>query len=473
MRQVAVLTLIAIFTACASLAAENLPKIAVHLEKYSETTCELKTKELVSSPIVTTLKEVGKINAYVVLFDYEEFKGITFSLRWPELWGNAEWHDCGDLRIGNITEPGDETSIVFRDCITGGKPFVIGFLTVTVISPGKIEIEPSHSHGVVAIANCNEIAPKMSEVPIVLNAGVAGAEGTDTDILKRLKNRCWKILPDSSGDAQTINQAVRCALPGDTILVAGGVYNETIYLRRGVAILGSWDSDFKRQDLERTPSIIKAPENSTCIVGSFGEDSTTVLDGFVLTSGNGHYGGGIALRNGSSPVLRNLIIHTNTARQGGGIFCHASSPLIQNVLIAMNSADLGGGICCTIGSSPRIVNTTIVENEAQKGSGIMAMRNSSPHLEKSIVAYQPSGWGIYCEGATSRVVFTCCDLWSNVPSDFGGTANKEMGLRDNLSIEPTFVNREQLDFTLQENSPLLKNDKCGTIGSKWGKIPSQ
>ncbi len=465
--------LIAALALCTSAGADGtFPKVAVHIEKYAERTCDEEMPVIETEGIASTYGGVGRINAYVVLFDYEEVQGASFGLSWPETWQDAMWHDCGGVRLGAIHHPGDRINIMYEKCSRGGEPFILGWLSVTVTSPGTIDILPSEAEGAVAIVDCNHQSPALSEVMFTGCGGAGGAAGTGTSRFLSTKNRTWRVRADSSGDARTLTHAIRQAIPGDTVAVAGGTYSETVYLRNGVALVGSYNISFTSRDLASSPSVISPGNGKECVIGGLAEDSTCVLDGFVLTGGHGNYGGGMALRNGSSPTVRNLIIYGNQANMGGGIFCHASSPLIENVLVFGNEAKSGGGIACNMGASPRIISSTIAANTASVGGGVYA-RGASPYIEKSIVAHHARGTGIYCENVGSTVSFSCTDVWGNGPSDFGGAASPEMGLRDNISADPLFADVAGLDFKLSGGSPCRDVAGCGRIGSRWTGPPEK
>jgi hypothetical protein len=448
------------------------PKVAVHIEKYAELTCGEDIPEITREGIKTTYPGVGKVNAFVVIYDYEEVKGAAFGLSWPETWREPRWQDCGSMRIGNMRQPGDRTSVVFEECFRGGGPFVVGWLSITVTTPGNIEVIASETEGAVAIVDCNDVSPGVSEVMFSARGGAGGAKGTDPSRFLDMKNRTLYVRPDSTGDAPTISQAIKQAIPGDTVAVSQGMYRETVYLRNGVALVGSYNSDFTERDLISFPSVIRPHEGHACVVGGLSEDSTCAVDGFVLTGGHGNYGGGMVLRSGSSPTLRNLIIYGNHANLGGGIFCHACSPVIEDVLIIANEAKSGAGIACNMGASPRIIKATIAANTADVGSGIYA-KAAAPYVEKSIIAHNRRGAGIHCDDEGSRVTFACCDLWDNGTSDFGGRAVSGMGLRDNIFEDPMFAHVENLNFALSHESPCRDVDNCGKIGSQWTGVPEE
>lgn len=467
--------------------AVELPVIAIHIEKHASLSCD-------SLPVIeqgslrTTYDGVGKIDAFVILMKFKEVKGMTFGMKWPEAWGTGAWHDCSHLKISDIRSPGDVTSLVWKECTTDSLPMIVGWLTLTVNGPGLIEIIQSPKEGAIVTADCNEIAVQTHEVIISLRGGAGGAKGDDAATLNAISNRNWRVRPDATGDTPSINEAVRQALPGDTVFVAAGVYNERFGLRTGVVVLGSWNEDFTDRNLESTPSIISPADHRdaeqdehghhaatgwSAVWASFGEDSTAVLDGFVITGGGGKFGGGIALRGGASPMLRNLVIYGNTAEFGGGIACHGASPVIRDVLIARNKAETGGGIFCSTGSSPRIANVTFADNEAENGGAICVFKGSSPYIENSVIAYHTGGSAIYNSDPASRISLTCSDLWSNLPSDFNPSGEKMAILRDNLAEDPEFLDPDNMDYTLSSGSPALSSADCGRMGSKVGRIPGK
>ena len=452
-------------------AEPNLPAVAVHIEKHSTWDCYDRLPDVGIDALRTTYDGVGKIDAFVVFYNYREAKGLSFGLDWPEAWGEGSWHDCGDMRLGNIAKPHDGTSLVWMECFADTAPLIAGWLTLTVTAPGTIEVIHSHQEGVISTLDCDHVAPALSEAMISLKAGAGGMKGDDPARLTSITNRKWHVLPDGAGDTPTINEALRKALPGDTIMVAGGTYNEDVILRLGVAVLGSWDFEFTTRSLALSPSIIEASGHQTAVRATFGADSVTVLDGFVITNGSFKQGGGVSLRNGARPVLRNLIIHSNAATYGAGIFCHTSSPTITNCLIAGNDGDMGGAIYCTVGSSPVISSTTIVANHARMGAAIAAASGSSPTIERSIIANHLEPSSIYIQDKDSGIAISCCNLWQNEAPQYGGIADQVSELRGNISDDPRFHNALEMDFTPLDGSPVLSVPDCGSIGSEHHLVP--
>jgi hypothetical protein len=195
------------------------------------------------------------------------------------------------------------------------------------------------------------------------------------------------------------------------------------------------------------------------------------MDGFIITGGEAKQGGAFTLRNGAKPDLRNLVIHSNKATYGGGLFCHASSPTISNCLLAGNEGELGAAIYCVSGSSPVIRNTTIAENRGGAGAAIAAAVGSSPTVERSIIAGHSDPSALFIQDQASGVVISCCDLWDNEVPQYGGVGEEVIELRDNISADPLFSDPSAMDFTPAQDSPVLSVPNCGAIGAEHSRVP--
>jgi hypothetical protein len=451
-------------------AGAEAPAMLVHMERHTGWKCHEDHPAIGKRGFVTTHSGVGEVDAYIVLTRFDELKGISFGLRWPEAWGEADWKDCGDLRIGDIQLPGDVTSIVWKDCRKGPGPLIIGRLTVTVTSPGQIKIIPSPKEGAVAIGDCNELATSLKEVMFIIDGGAGGMPGEDRSMVDTIVNRNWQVRPDSTGDAPTIGDALREAMPGDTVFVAGGWHRGPVVLRQGVVISGSWDEGFLTRDLGATPSVIDGEGLGTAVRSSFGEDSTTVLDGFVITGASGKVGAGVFVGKGASPTLRNLIIHSNRATYGAGILCREASPTIENVLIVNNSANTGSAIYCATGSSPRILNATLAANQTSSSGTIFLSHGSVPYIERCIICHTGSGSAIYAQDASSRAALACCAVWAGREDGVVSAPDDTVSLKANTFSNVEFVDPSNFDF--RTKAPVTAGDDCGRIGSSHKRVPS-
>ena len=258
-------------------------------------------------------------------------------------------------------------------------------------------------------------------------------------------------------DYSTIQAGIDASIDGDTVLVEDGTYTGA----------GNRDIDFNGKGIllksENGPNstIIDCQGNIDYphrgIVFDSDEDSSSIIDGFAITSGFAPafelelLGGGIFIYN-SSPEIKNCIIggnsagHFNSSHQelqegfGGGIYCRNSfstisgcrfegniaehgpadendivppgrggglygvnaNIVVSNSIIGGNLADMGAGIYCESGS-PVINNNEIEYNDGTStyglGDGISTGEYCSPVILNNTISGN-SGSGIFAENAT-------------------------------------------------------------------------
>jgi hypothetical protein len=259
-----------------------------------------------------------------------------------------------------------------------------------------------------------------------------------------------------------LQNAINTASPGDTIWVACGTYHPTtttsrtisFQLKNGVAVYGSFagtETSLQQRILACGPCSILSgdigtpndfSDNSYHVLFNTGNDTTAVLDGFVVRDGNANgtvydeIGGGI-LNNGNfagvcTPVIRNCFITANQAHYGGGIFNNGSnagnaSPHIINCIITSNSAFDGGGI----------------DNYGYAG-------NASPHVINCVIASNHAsllgGGGMYCwggGGGNASPLIQNCTIVNNTSDGYGGgvvTDNSNTSSGNSGSSNPVIRN---------------------------------
>ena len=210
----------------------------------------------------------------------------------------------------------------------------------------------------------------------------------------------WNGIPDECQSVLrvpenylTIQAAIDSASPGDTVLIADGIYS-------GV---GNRSLDFGGRVLtvrsENGPGncIIDVGDDVPGVQFRSGESSLAVLEGLTITNGSGiecdasspvirncvidgNRGSGIACLNGSRAVIINSIITSNTAPVGGGIYCYYSSPTIRNCTVVGNTATFFGGGVYADSSHPVIRMCIFRENTALMGAEIDLRFNSSAEV---------------------------------------------------------------------------------------------
>ena len=93
------------------------------------------------------------------------------------------------------------------------------------------------------------------------------------------------------GDQPSIQGGINAAAEGDTILVAPGTYFENIKVfEKNVVVASQYILDGDELFIENTiidGSNPAHPDTGSCVIIAYGQDSTTVLEGFTLTGGTG------------------------------------------------------------------------------------------------------------------------------------------------------------------------------------------
>jgi PKD repeat protein/sugar lactone lactonase YvrE len=226
---------------------------------------------------------------------------------------------------------------------------------------------------------------------------------------------------------------------------------------------------------------------------------TTRLDGFVITAGNGDFGGGLYCdgQNGGvcSPSLANLTFSGNRVSDGGGAIVNrgasgTSSPTLTNILFQGNTAFASGAMHNEAQSggtsSPTLVNVVFYNNSASQEAGVMSnlatAGGTSTPLLVNVTAYGNSGgsgealWRNYTDTATAGPTVINAVLWGNS----GGTLFTAAGSTishslvqggasgtGNLAADPQFVNAAGGDLRLLNSSPAIdagSNNAPGLAG---------
>ena len=274
----------------------------------------------------------------------------------------------------------------------------------------------------------------------------------------------------------TLKAAIVVSEDGDTILVATGTY----------AGPGNCDLDFGNKkivlqsmkgaataviDCQGTP---QSPHRAFWI--HQGEDSTTVIKGFLIINGyappvgpdSASIGGAILFENNSSPTISNCLFYDNVAESyggavgcltgaaprlfdctfssnvaqsaepgfagyGGAVYCKAGNPVLRDCIVTSNRAHLGGGIFGD-GSSLDLTYCRITANVADTfssgnliqpggGAGLCLVQGSSGNLahctiDKNIALVGIAGNELWTAGGgllahTSSFVLQNCTFFGN------------------------------------------------------------
>ncbi|MEW6606240.1 MAG: right-handed parallel beta-helix repeat-containing protein [bacterium] len=232
----------------------------------------------------------------------------------------------------------------------------------------------------------------------------------------------------------SINRGVDSCFEGGTILVPSGIYNEAVYINKGISLIG------EGANVCTITTTGLGYVNALTFDGAGG-----TITGFTIRKASQ---AGIYCINNANPVITDNTISENSWM---GIRCNNSSPTITNNTISENSL---GGVECN-NSSPTITNNTISKN-GQDGA-IMCYNNSSPTITNNTIS---ENWddGIFCIGSSPTIT-------NNTISENWG-----YGIKCSLNSSPTIINNTisknwyRGGIMCDNSSPTITNN---TISENW------
>jgi len=255
---------------------------------------------------------------------------------------------------------------------------------------------------------------------------------------------CFAAISDGGGefespDASAVQLAVDAASPGDVVKLAGdcmgvmarGGLLQTVYISKSLTLEGGHtQSDWSlAPDPDTYTTTLDANQGGRVAVISGTIEVT--LDSLFLTRGHADDGGGIW--SNSAMTLKNSIVYSNTAANGGGILNYTNSnPVLDNVTFIDNESEYGGGMynfyisptimtnlkfldnkskngggMFNVGSNPTMTNITFSGNLATQRGGGLTNSNSSPVIINSRFSgnmAEEYGGGLYDSSCRSTLI---------------------------------------------------------------------
>jgi parallel beta-helix repeat protein len=206
----------------------------------------------------------------------------------------------------------------------------------------------------------------------------------------------------------TITEGIVTVLPGKSVIVAAGTYNEKLIINKGIVLQGAGKESTFINGLGYAGNLITI------------EADNVTISGFTI-DGNNSTSVGIYFNNYSFISINNNIIQNNTSY---GINYSNSSPTIENNNIKNNNYS---GIEIATGGAGIIKNNSIVSNQY----GIRTCGDSSPKISNNEINNN-SDSGIYCrESATPIIYYNTISNNKNcgiqIDSILGNVVNPDIG----------------------------------------------
>ena len=327
----------------------------------------------------------------------------------------------------------------------------------------------------------------LSQTTIYVNQNVQGGGQTGSS---------WE---DAFLDLQ---DALSAATDGDAIWVAKGTYTPTstvdrsifFVLKNGVKIYGGFqgsEANLTLRNFELNETILsgnigllQGSDNSYHVLYGEGLDSTTVLDGFIVTKGcatgqgdDEGNGGGLLLNPSSSvyntcPIIQNCRFEFNYASVGGALAIYRWSfaqnyvnPIIRNCQFISNRSSIFGGALAKVGPSlpdhPFILEKCIFSKNAVlggDGGGVFISKTENATILKHCVfekdtATHSLGGGLYFasgyeEFTGATLTMDSCIFKENIATEGGGFYYYDGGI-PSFSIPP--FKADLLDCIFEKN----------------------
>lgn len=290
----------------------------------------------------------------------------------------------------------------------------------------------------------------------------------------------------------SLTTALGVAVPGDTVLVADGVYvpdgtglpdsrEATFRLSDKLTVLGGHagcgEPEPYARDIRYT-SVLSGDisnNNTNCqsctaddayhvlsMIGAGG----SIIDKFTISNGNAdgfsshNWGGGLFADRAQLTVSRCSFVD-NHADFGGGLAAIDSVVLVQDSLFFRNRSLTGGAAYLSVGSSATLKNCSVVFNVAHPkylGGGILIGTGSNCNLDSSILWYNLSAGPtelaqIWAFKGFLEVNSSCIQGWSGF---YGGIGN--------TGANPSFLGLLEGDVRLAPDSPCIDSGGPMAIG---------
>jgi predicted outer membrane repeat protein len=228
----------------------------------------------------------------------------------------------------------------------------------------------------------------------------------------------------------TITYAIQSSNPGDTVVIASGVYTETVNINKSITLRGAGN-------VQPGGTIIQAhsnPGSATNRVINVSSGLVVNISGVLIRNGrntttSSPWGRGGGLNANQTTIrIENVTFRGNRSNYGGGLYLFQCFPVLRNVHFEENVAtEMGGGFfdeysATTIADASFTGNHAGGENSTGYGGGLYTGASSQSNattLTNSVFVNNTAdyGGGIYTAG---RVNISQVELTGNQATKQGG-----------------------------------------------------
>ena len=213
-------------------------------------------------------------------------------------------------------------------------------------------------------------------------------------------NYSINVEKDGNGDFVNINEAVTAAITGDSIIVADGIYNESISLIGKSLILASLYL-FDNDSTHIYNTIIDGEDQKQQIFIDSAETKTKIA-GLTFTNGKSDFGGSCYARSSAVEFSNCKFIKNRAENSGGAIYSLMSNIDIKDCMFIENISSVGGAIC-NIDSYMSINKTELKNNTASGICGAIYSYGSYLNLLNSVISFNKADeyggvWSRYPKG---------------------------------------------------------------------------
>jgi len=264
-------------------------------------------------------------------------------------------------------------------------------------------------------------------------------------------NRAYTDSTVIDGDQEDI--VVRMTFAASSLIgftVRNGLDNRGIGVG-GIHVRGNIEED--QQPLLK--HLIVTENVSEFRTGGISCGELVLLEDVVVSNNEGVSTGGIRI-TGESVTLRNVKVIDNTGGSGG-VFALNCDPELTNVLVVGNQGTGDGGGIRLWGSSPTFTNVTVVGNRAEQdeyGNGLTVLSNSHPTIVNSIFR-DNNIFILNREDHNTSVEVSYSDIEGGEDGIEQGEFAELIWDEGNINADPQFVDVDNGDFHLTDNSPCI------------------